>query len=327
MNRSGFTLLELVVVVAISSLLITVLLVSVSAIRESSRRTQCQARLRDLSLATLQYENDFGKLPATHQFQNEDRSRQRVSNYQVLLPYLGHPALPRQMDESPFLRSIPLVPLSEIAAMPLAVFLCPSDPVPGGCNLRFNSGSNASRLPANTGWPESGNGPFDAYHRGLNFVTDGLSNTAAFSERLKSRTDGRFDYRRDIAIPNVTSVYPFEVQTTALMIEISRRLDLKQASPYLSTAGNTWCGEGFHYTVYNHVDPPNALAVPLTNGHETHSGSMGIVPATSEHPGGVNVSLLDGSVRFVNDEIDPELYRQLGSAQDSIESVGGLTSD
>src|SRR5262245_56075075 len=55
-QRSAFTLVELLVVIAIIGLLLALLLPAVQAARETARRTQCTNHLRNMALATLQYE-------------------------------------------------------------------------------------------------------------------------------------------------------------------------------------------------------------------------------------------------------------------------------
>ena len=62
---------------------------------------------------------------------------------------------------------------------------------------------------------------------------------------------------------------------------------------------------------YNHVGPPNSLNCQNTSGDTTaasgYVGPSGSAPATSNHPGGVNVCMADGSVRFVKDSVAPTL--------------------
>ncbi len=120
--KRGFTLVELLVVVAIIGALVALLLPAVQAARESSRRSQCANNLRQQGLALIGFEGEHRTLPAGCLGCLGDPKRFNSWNSQ-LLPWLEQATLRKQLD---FAVPSYLAPNIVVAGLAVDVFLCPS---------------------------------------------------------------------------------------------------------------------------------------------------------------------------------------------------------
>ena len=107
--RAGFTLVELLVVIAIIGIMVGLLMPAVQAAREAARRTQCANNLRNIALATLNYEAAYRRFPAmlggTDGFWNGngsplDGNHLRLNAFVGLLPFLERSNLFNQIQAS-----------------------------------------------------------------------------------------------------------------------------------------------------------------------------------------------------------------------------------
>ncbi len=135
-RNSGFTLVELLVVIAVIGVLVSLLLPAINAAREAARRTQCKNNMRQLGLATLSYESAAGNLPPAGLVgpptplcrmldkHFDPQTGTRFSWLVLILPYLEQQTLHDrfQLDRDIFHQD-PHEPQAEYVAS----YACPSD--------------------------------------------------------------------------------------------------------------------------------------------------------------------------------------------------------
>jgi hypothetical protein len=196
----------------------------------------------------------------------------------------------------------------------VATFLCPSDapPIstwPGGNNYLANQQTWACDLsenfPSTDAPTEMPRGIF-YYNSSVTVagVTDGLSNTAYFSEKV--RGNGTPNPRTDLLV--------FVNQTSLNAVyQACTQLNVLTAPPLTSRQGMSWVMGEMCCSLYNHVAPPNqtSCAAPTFPGNMANMAMQ--VPPSSNHPGGVNVLMGDASGRFIKSTVDVQTWRNVGT--------------
>jgi prepilin-type N-terminal cleavage/methylation domain-containing protein/prepilin-type processing-associated H-X9-DG protein len=295
-GRSAFTLIELLVVIAIIAVLISLLLPAVQSAREAARRAQCLNNLKQIALAAFNYLDTVGVLPQGMTFQVNGNNPGATALGQVSTAHSMFVALLPQVEQQPLFNAINFnmnmwnAPNFTIHGVALSTLWCPSDPGAALSKI-FPDGSmadpgavtmNYTSYAGNTGtwmlWyqqdyppQKSMNGLFHIRSAvRLAEVSDGTSNTIAFSERAHTLLD-----------------------------------DTSSTWWQWWTSGNY--GDTLFCTLYP-MNPFRKVSGDIADQYANTTGddrqAPFLISASSMHPGGANVAFLDGSVRFLKDTIN-----------------------
>ncbi len=336
-KRRGFTLVELLVVIAIIGILIALLLPAVQAAREAARRSQCTNNLKQLGLALHNYHDVNNMIPficggtggdtgssasfgTWWSWCNTCTSAYRLSGFVVLLPYMEQKPI---YDKFASMNFSPGgwadVPGSGVYDT-IPGFFCPSDgsalsstkPRPGR-NYMMSMGDWTMQHHDAARHVRNPRGPFGTFRSHLapgevhNFaaVTDGLSNTAAFSERIVGRSiaDVKGGFAESASVVPGATVLPGMLSIVPLDCKVTPTSGSRYVTPGTGDVTGRWWSDGsIAASGFNTILPPNAPSCTASGVPSQESRIL--APPTSNHPGGANVCLLDGSVRFISETID-----------------------
>jgi hypothetical protein len=143
-----------------------------------------------------------------------------------------------------------------------------------------------------------------------------MSVTVGLAERsIGSHPSSRFDPSRDFWYAGVISL--FMPQTADSLVNICGSLE---SSPpdYYTKFGQIWLGTTFANSWYNHCSTPNSKIAdctvePITHAPATDPINFVAVSARGNHKSGAHTLAMDGSVHFVKDGINLEVWRSLGT--------------
>ena len=349
-SRPGFTLIELLVVIAIIAVLIALLLPAVQSAREAARRAQCINNLKQLGLAVHNYHSTYNVIPADGMFlgpaygQVVGASEGWGWNASWAVSLMPNVEQQQLYNAYNFNRAADSQPNNTVGFSQVASLLCPSDnqktrPADpwGASSYHGNHGGpgilknwSGTIVQNNTNNPRAWwGGDANMGFFGFESVTDGTSNTALFSERLLGATGnptvftGTSDGKRGIFLAAYNGTYnqgPTANPVAALAACKSIPSSQGSAGSYLS--GAHWSlSFPWHTsnTAFNMFNTPNGTSCytnqegPPGNPGNPWGGTGSMITATSNHPGGVNMCMTDGSVRFIKDTVAPQTWWAIGT--------------
>ena len=347
-SRMGFTLVELLVVIAIIGILIGMLLPAVQQVREAARRTDCSNRIRQLTLATHNYESALGKCPPLTLgpghgdpqpdfFQGSIQSHQHTGTMAAILPFMEQNNL---FDLMPQLGTAVDTVLVAGSGQPVDSFSAGTSPLlqDPGMVIAFNQKPDFMICPSNDVLK-------DVFIEGLFFgnvlYSQPTGSQTIFFFAVNSTAFGRTSY-----VPTIGGFSAPTVSTTR-GIDISFR---DAAGPF-RTRGQSLSiealGDGSSNTIMwgeslGWIDPigefGNNTGAPRLFGANFSLFSMGLVTGHtwnmnggttfgsaqaslpwligSVHPGGSNIARCDGSVEFLSSNTTRAVSAQLGCGND-----------
>jgi prepilin-type N-terminal cleavage/methylation domain-containing protein/prepilin-type processing-associated H-X9-DG protein len=338
-RRLGFTLIELLVVIAIIAILIGLLLPAVQKIREAANRMKCSNNLKQMGLAVHNYESTYSTLPGAGEGSNAAVNGTEFANnvgsnpfyyhslFTYLLPYIEQDNIFRLIDPNQYYNAVSATYPNHVAAFQnvIKTYICPTYPFEAKDSLGYGyvdygatvytdivvyagQGGSAQAVGMRDKTLARQRGMLDNTAAPMSAVTDGLSNTIMIAE------DGA---RRENYITNPNYIDP----AVAAGIAIDN-------TSFQTRRFWRWAEQDNGFGVSG--DPTlntTTTAFKIINNNNTSPGSDG--PPTcnwklvnncgandeifSFHPGGANILMGDGSVRFLRETTTPVVVASMVS--------------
>jgi prepilin-type processing-associated H-X9-DG protein len=334
---------ELLVVIAIIGILVALLLPAIQAAREAARRSQCSNNMKNIGLALINYTDVNKRLPAATQFR-PGKPFPEVPNgaggtwVVEILPYIEEQALYDRFDHT---KPSNHANNAKVVGVPLPWLICPSDnEIPpnglfpteekqdgGGTNPAPGSGAT---LVMGLWYPVSA-GP--THFDGCPYCTGSRPNLCCQGENLGSRP---ITTRNDPLGP--VGTLPSFAGLFGRWEKGIKTSEITDGTTHVIMAGETIASHCKYQCAHCPNFPIAATNTPLNTFLRTPrslpAGTCGLSGSSignpeeggyceacgykSRHPSGAHLLMADGSVHFVNEAIDFQVYYSLGARKSGV---------